>query len=97
MAEHDYDMTLSALSEWLNAKSPPFADAGRVVWLNAETIRHALETMARMESENLVMVPREPTSAMIGKGNFASDEEFPAVETIYKAMIEAASQEKKDG
>lgn len=59
MMTHDYEMVESALSEWLNAKSPPFSDAAKIVWLNSETIRHALSEMARMQKENLVMVPIE--------------------------------------
>lgn len=91
---HDYESALNAVDGII------FSDGSGAVcaWYNnnQKTIRHALSEMSRMQKENLVMVPREPTEAMATAAItcWPTTEQIPMWKAIYVSMI-AASQEKK--
>lgn len=67
---------LKALSKWLEAKSPPFSDAAKAVWINAATIRHALQILSRIERGETKEMGREPTDRMWQAGFEANDKQY---------------------
>jgi hypothetical protein len=55
--------------------------------------KHRADTLTRPAAGEFVMVPREPTKAMVAAGNEASDWHIRDADDVYRAMLSAAPQQ----
>ncbi len=80
--EYVNDRTASEWFSWRN----------RAALAQAE-INELKQKLARYENPDYVLVPREPTKAMMDAGDEKQDYTWVYVDEIYKAMIEAVEKE----
>ena len=97
MGEHDYEQLITVFTDTENV------DAFHLSKSQKEAIRHALEQCARMERDNLVLVPIEPTEVMLHEGASVGPDTnegafgIDFADIIYRAMLNAAPPTALEG
>ncbi len=91
MVEHDYEQLITVFTDTENV------DAFHLSKSQKEAIRHALEQCARMERDNLVLVPKAPSEPMIDAAlEYTDGYNSKYFLGLYRAMIQAAQTGERE-